>query len=103
MRVVSLLFAALCASCAGVDSIPLPEHPRPDWERTEWMNLNGRWDFGFEKDAYDRTITVPFGWGSALSGVKESIAGSVPTGIPCGECPYRDSLRGVSLQGFPSS
>ena len=49
--------------------IPLPEHPRPDWERVQWVNLNGQWDFGFERGLYDKKITVPFGWGSALSGV----------------------------------
>lgn len=30
--------------------IPWPEHPRPDWERTEWVNLNGPWQFAFDKD-----------------------------------------------------
>ena len=70
-KLVSTFFAALCASCAVADAIPLPEHPRPDWERPQWANLNGRWDFGFEKGAYDRKIAVPFGWGSALSGVKD--------------------------------
>ena len=29
-------------------SIPLPEHPRPDFERANWMNLNGVWDFEFD-------------------------------------------------------
>ena len=53
------------------EELPLPEHPRPDWERADWLNLNGRWEFGFEPKKYDRAITVPFGWGSALSGVKD--------------------------------
>ena len=51
--------------------IPLSEHPRPDWERAEWLNLNGAWDFGFEPGRYDRKIVVPFGWGSPLSRVKD--------------------------------
>ena len=66
-------------SCAG--AIPLPEHPRPDWERAEWVNLNGEWDFAFEAkgtpvDAparpaqFDQKIVVPFGWAAPLSGVK---------------------------------
>jgi len=61
--------AALLAVSALYTGIPLPEHPRPDWERAEWQNLNGSWDFGFAPDKYDLTITVPFGWGSPLSGV----------------------------------
>src|SRR5215217_3167090 len=25
--------------------IPFPEYPRPQLERKEWMNLNGKWDY----------------------------------------------------------
>jgi hypothetical protein len=45
-----------------------PEHPRPDFERSEWMTLNGQWEFGFN-DKFGGTITVPFCWESELSGV----------------------------------
>ncbi|HON47355.1 MAG: glycoside hydrolase family 2 TIM barrel-domain containing protein [Kiritimatiellae bacterium] len=68
--------------CAAAE-IPLPEHPRPDFQRSAWQNLNGAWGFRFDKanvgigegwaegkTAFPLTITVPFGWGSALSGVK---------------------------------
>jgi len=64
--------------------IPLPEHPRPDFMREQWQNLNGKWGFKFDpKDEgkelgweqhevlYDLPITVPFPWGSELSGVKD--------------------------------
>ncbi len=64
--------------------IPLPEHPRPDFERTDWINLNGNWAFEFDstdagekeqwnqgKKAFSKTISVPFPWGSPLSGVKD--------------------------------
>ena len=61
----------LASACAFAAEIPLPEHPRPDWERAEWMNLNGEWDFGFETGKFDRKILVPFGWGCKLSGVKD--------------------------------
>lgn len=54
-------------------AVPLPEHPRPDWERREWVNLNGEWDFAFGADQtnFTRKITVPFGWGTPLSGVAD--------------------------------
>ncbi len=29
-------------------SIPRPEHPMPQWERTNWTNLNGTWEFDFD-------------------------------------------------------
>lgn len=65
-------------------SIPLPEHPRPDFERKQWENLNGEWNFAFDSlnigiqenwaavpSGFDKKITVPFPWGSALSGVAD--------------------------------
>ena len=64
--------------------IPLPEHPRPDFERADWVNLNGVWQFRFDKENAGETgnwasksaaefperITVPFSWGSKLSGLE---------------------------------
>lgn len=65
-------------------TIPLPEHPRPDFERAQWQNLNGSWQF--EYDSLDQGVTkkwnegnatfthkimVPFPWGSKLSGVDD--------------------------------
>lgn len=64
--------------------IPLPEHPRPDFQREQWRNLNGRWAFQFDKadvglseqwftrgTRYSDRITVPFPWGSNLSGMED--------------------------------
>ncbi|MBK9389172.1 MAG: glycoside hydrolase family 2 [Bacteroidetes bacterium] len=64
------------------EAIPLPEHPRPDFQREMWQNLNGIWDFRFDAlnagereqwfnstDKFDKKIMVPFPWGSKLSGV----------------------------------
>ena len=64
--------------------IPLPEHPRPDFERKQWLNLNGDWKFRFDKEdlglkqnwhrtpqKFPLTIHVPFPWGAPLSGVKD--------------------------------
>ena len=72
---LQLLGFFVCTSAlawgAGQGDVPLPEHPRPDWERVEWLNLNGEWDFGFAHDKLDRKILVPFGWGCPLSGVRD--------------------------------
>jgi hypothetical protein len=42
------LFAGPLHAQAPASPVPLPEHPRPDFERSEWLNLNGRWRFAFD-------------------------------------------------------
>lgn len=56
----------------------LPEYPRPQMERTEWLNLNGLWDYGFSTrtattvpEMLDGKILVPFPLESSLSGVMQ--------------------------------
>ncbi len=66
-----------------MNNIPRPEHPNPQFQRREWINLNGKWNFkidksksGLEKKYYepqtkfDRTINVPFCPESVLSGIE---------------------------------
>ena len=58
------------------------EHPKPQWQRKSYRNLNGAWDFTFDFGAageklglaqpdavYDKTIEVPFCPESDLSGI----------------------------------
>jgi hypothetical protein len=58
----------------------LPEYPRPQMVRNEWLNLNGLWEFAqLPKDAkkpdtYDEKILVPFPVESALSGLKKNVS-----------------------------
>ncbi|MBQ7841296.1 MAG: beta-galactosidase [Lachnospiraceae bacterium] len=64
-----------------MNSIPRQEHPKPQMQRSDWMNLNGEWDFDFdfgksgidkkfyEKTELDKKITVPFCPESDLSGI----------------------------------
>jgi len=54
----------------------LPEYPRPQMVREEWINLNGLWDYAVTSKAEEKTpgdfqgkILVPFPVESALSGV----------------------------------
>lgn len=75
--------SVLCTQTLAASAIPLPEHPRPDFERADWVNLNGPWQFRFEKEnagegqgwaagktEFPETINVPFPWGSKLSGLE---------------------------------
>ncbi|WP_378144546.1 glycoside hydrolase family 2 protein [Cnuibacter sp. UC19_7] len=50
-------------------SLPKPEYPRPDFNRSaQWLSLNGEWDFA-TRDGLDTRITVPFAWETPASGV----------------------------------
>ena len=63
-------------------NIPRPEYPRPQFERKEFVNLNGIWsyefDFGksgmekelFKSQGFNNNINVPFVPESKLSGVE---------------------------------
>ncbi|HEQ60767.1 MAG TPA: beta-galactosidase, partial [Firmicutes bacterium] len=83
--VVFLLFLGLlvctapAADKAEETVIPRPEHPRPQMQRLEWLNLNGVWEFAeadeaqderfLGADSYPDEITVPFCRESLLSGL----------------------------------
>ncbi len=82
MRFVTLLVA--CAALSAAE-MPRPEYPQPQFERTEWQNLNGSWEFDFDdantgmdghwwngEKAFARTITVPFCFESKKSGIGDT-------------------------------
>ena len=62
-------------------TIPRPEHPNPQFERENWVNLNGEWEFEldrgvsgrdrkfYEREHLDSKIIVPFCPESVLSGI----------------------------------
>ena len=61
-----------------VDNV-LPEYPRPQLERSVWMNLNGLWNYAItdisssKPAVYQGQILVPFAVESAMSGVQKSL------------------------------
>jgi len=82
--VVLLVVSVSGYAAGGETGIPLAEHPRPDFMRDAWVNLNGQWDFALDPDetgeedgwfndtsSFDRKITVPFSWAAPLSGIAE--------------------------------
>ena len=68
----AILFLTMAALCAA-QSVPRAEYPQPQFERPQWMTLNGPWEFEFDDTnaglaqnwpespkKFSRTITVPF-------------------------------------------
>jgi beta-galactosidase/beta-glucuronidase len=64
------------------NTLPRPEHPRPDFQRRDWLSLNGPWEFGWDDgdvglaEGWDAgthtlptTIVVPFVYQAPLSGI----------------------------------
>ncbi len=56
---------------------PLPEYPRPQFQRARWLSLNGQWQYGQGQagqappfgQALPQTILVPYAVESPLSGI----------------------------------
>ena len=82
-RVLIVLFAA--AAIAAAAPVPRPEFPQPQFEREQWLNLNGPWAFEFDDSNlgltedwasagkhFSRNITVPFCFESKLSGIGDT-------------------------------
>lgn len=86
MSFEKLILAVVAFAAAGsvVAEIPRPEHPRPQFVREAWINLNGdswtyQFDFGesgcdagrelFKSTGFENRIVVPFCPESSLSGV----------------------------------
>ncbi|WP_416232168.1 glycoside hydrolase family 2 protein [Brachybacterium sp. NBEC-018] len=76
------LASALDAPLSEAADVPRPEHPRPQFHRAAWLNLNGTWQFeidrgdtgrerGLIERELERTITVPFAPETAASGIGE--------------------------------
>jgi len=60
---------------------PRPEHPKPQFYRDAWLNLNGAWNFDFGRSGEEKgwpedpselsqTITVPFCPECPMSGIE---------------------------------
>jgi len=76
------LIPLLAVSAWAAGDIPRPEYPQPQFQRQQWLNLNGTWEFDFD-DAnrglednwasggrkFTRNILVPFCFESARSGI----------------------------------
>ena len=66
------------------DALPLQEHPRPQMERENWLNLNGQWDYAITETVqgettpihWDGKILVPFSPEAPLSGVNRTLDSS---------------------------
>ncbi|MFR2069148.1 MAG: glycoside hydrolase family 2 protein [Bacteroides nordii] len=77
---LGLFLIIIIPSCYAIN-IPRPEYPRPQFERADWINLNGTWTYTFDfsksgmerflykSEGFKQSIIVPFCPESSLSGV----------------------------------
>ena len=86
MRKAHLILVGLLLSfvAKATNDIPRSEYPRPQFERSTWVNLNGPWTYELDSDntgnkrnlptskSLSGTITVPFCPESKLSGVNHT-------------------------------
>jgi hypothetical protein len=69
----------------GGQQVARPEFPQPQFQRDEWLTLNGTWQFELDdknvgldeqwasgKRAFGRSITVPFPFEARLSGIGDT-------------------------------
>ncbi len=82
MKKIVLSLLALVFAASAWAQQPRAEYPRPQFERKDWVNLNGQWSYAFdfvgsgmekkfhESRGFDGKITVPFCPESKLSGVQ---------------------------------
>ncbi|MGI8742727.1 MAG: glycoside hydrolase family 2 protein [Bryobacteraceae bacterium] len=81
----TLILVPVLIACAFAQQTPRPEFPEPQFEREQWQNLNGRWDFDFDdantgrdehwedgQHKFARNILVPFCFESRLSGIADT-------------------------------
>jgi beta-galactosidase/beta-glucuronidase len=74
----------------NLNQIPREEYPRPHFNRGDWLNLNGKWNFSFdeanvgEKDKwyesgnFEKKIIVPFAYETKASGIgKEEFCSNI--------------------------
>jgi beta-galactosidase/beta-glucuronidase len=72
-------------SASGRQAPPRAEYPQPQFERADWLTLNGPWQFEFDdknagldqnwaagQRSFSRTIAVPFAFESRLSGIGDT-------------------------------
>ena len=79
MKKISLTFLSMFLGIVSMLAVPRAEYPRPQFERADWVNLNGEWTCSFDgtglerefykSNGFDKKINVPFCPESKLSGI----------------------------------
>ena len=78
--------------------IPLPEYPRPQMTRPNWVNLNGMWQYAIQPkensapQTFDGEILVPYAVESLLSGVQKPL-------LPAQRFWYRRNFSSPAFNG----
>lgn len=81
----SLVLTLMMAAALFAQAVPRAEYPQPQFEREQWMTLNGPWEFEFDDanaglnqkwqegaKTFTKKITVPYAFESKLSGIGDT-------------------------------
>ena len=85
MPLMKLILTALFIATSFAQGIPRSEYPQPQFQRDQWMILNGKWEFEFDDSnagidanwgasakAFTKNIIVPFCFESKMSGIGDT-------------------------------
>ena len=99
-------FAIVLVACVTAFAAqPRAEYPRPQFERSEWINLNGEWTYELDlvNTGFDRKLFNSQGFGDKMPEGFEGFGDKMPEGFegemptrPAGDMPFAPGSNGPS-------
>lgn len=102
-RSMGMLTVLMCVAGVGLAAVPRPEHPRPDAMRTNWMTLNGEWQFEIDQQADGEARGLVTGKGLASRIIVPFCPESKLSGLGLGNSQYMTNIWYRRLFELPAA